>query len=272
METTAVNSIVTLSQIIDKYGLNIIIQALFVLLFVFFICLFIRTVDQLQKQIIVQNKNLIEELIKKNKITSEEEKIEKDKDLIDMFLKLGSALKKECKNTLDVIDAARTAIYMFHNGINSVSGFHFLKFSCICEYFTRGSGSKSRIQEHSNIPVSLLDDTIDQLIRNGNCIVYTGDRSEGTETHDYETSNQITYRVLLKNSDESCIFYTIYDLENNPIGFILSEFNNKLFSLKDLKNKREYLKHLADKVSPILEVSNYYRYKRNIEINKIGSK
>lgn len=269
MNPDAVHSIATLSEVIDKYGFNIILQALFILIFIVVICLFIYSTKQMEQQIIAQNKNLINELIKKSKegaIVKEKESLKEDKDLVNMFLNLGSILKKECKNALDVIDANRTAIYMFHNGSYGVSGFHFLKFSCICEYFTRGSGSKNRIQEHTNIPVSLLDDTIDTLIRDGNCIIFTGKKEDG-HINTNNTLNQITYRILLKNSDESCIFYTIYNVDNNPIGFILSEFNNKLFSYEDLKNKRSYLKHLSEKISPILEVSNYYRYKRKMNVN-----
>ena len=264
-----VQSVLSVSDFINKYGFPVMVESLFIIIFLSIVGFFIVSNRKFQEQVLAQNKDLIEGLIKKSKEEIANEKHEMDKDLIEMFFKLSSSLKRECKNTLDVINANRTAIYIFHNGSVGMGGFHFLKFSCICEYFTRGSGSKSRMQEHANIPVSLLDDSIEELITKGNYIVYTGTDSICDCKECYVTkdrTNEIAYKILLKTEDESCIFYTIYDINNNPIGFVLSEFDNKAFNLEDLKSKREYLKHLAEKVSPILEVSTYYRYKRKLTI------
>ena len=236
---------------INQYGPSVVILSIFLIVFLSIMYLMIKSNKEYMKQLVDQNKTLIAAMLNnKDKAVHSH-----DNNALDMFLKLNSRLKTECKNTLDVIEANRTGIYTFHNGTTSISGFHFLKISCICEHFNRASGTTTKMQEHSNIPAGLLDRTIERLTLHGNYIIYNNDDSI------YDDANQIACKVLLNNPKESCILYTIYGAENDPIGFILSEFDTDKISLEELKDKRQYLRYLAEKVSPILEVSTYYKHK-----------
>lgn len=258
---TSVKSAGEIAGWINQYGPSVVILSIFLIVFLSIMWLMIKSNKEYMRQLVDQNKTLITAILN-NKNSS----IHHSHDnALDMFLKLNSRLKNECKNTLDVIEANRTGIYTFHNGTTSISGFHFLKISCICEHFNKGCGTTSRMQEHSNIPAGLLDKTIERLTLHGNYIIYNNDNSI------YDDANQIACKILLNNAKESCILYTIYGAENDPIGFILSEFDTDKVTLEELKDKRQYLRYLAEKVSPILEVSTYYKHKKeDIDSNEGG--
>ena len=242
---------ISLTETISAYGLNETILGIFLFLFLGAILYLLKSNRDYTAQVIDQNKILIEFMMNSNSNESEKNNTTENNEVFKMYMKLNSRLTSECKDTLNVIDADRTGIYAFHNGSTSITGFHFLKVSCICEYFARGHGV-SKMQEHSNIPVSLLDDTIAILIKDGNHIIYN------SKDYMYSNANLITCKLLLQDTRESCILYTIFaGEENTPVGFILSEFNTSKFTFEELKEKRQYLHYLADKVGPILEVSAY---------------
>ena len=243
-----VQSVGKMAIILNEYGPSITILAVFIIVFLTVIYMIVKSNKDYMKQIADQNKAMITAIL--NTLNTNN-KPNTDNGAIDRFLKLNTRLKKDCKDTLDVIGGNRTGIYTFHNGTTSISGFHFLKISCICEYFAIGSGSISKLQEHSNIPAGLLDGVIEKLVANGNFIIYNN-----TEGGVYDDSLQIACKILLNNNNESCILYSIYDTEQNPIGFILSEFDTSRVTLNELKEKRQYLRYLSEKVAPILEVSS----------------
>lgn len=184
-------------------------------------------------------------------LESKESQSHTEKNLMDIYMKINNKLREDCKEALDYLDADRTAIYAFHNGSQSIHGLPFFKFSCICEYIQKGSGSKSKMKSHSSIPINLLDDVIDTLWRDGHYHYFASDKDE--------TSNNFINKLLLQDDNKTCILYTIYDMESRPIGFILSEFGEESFTPEELKDKKKYLKYLGEKVSPVLEFSSYHK-------------
>lgn len=236
---------------IDSYGSTAVTLGIFLILFLGVVLYLIETNKKYMETMIKQNNDLITKLIQSNKNREENAS---NKNLIPTFMKINTALKNECKEILTLIEADRTAIYAFHNGTSGVGGSHFLKISCISEYLARGAGVPSRMTEHTNLPISLLDSTIEELLLNGNCILEF-------DKDDEEDSNQIIKKLLLTNCNKACILYVIYEMsESSPIGFVLSEFDINNISIDEVKAKRKYLKCLAEKISPILEINNYYKF------------
>lgn len=164
-------------------------------------------------------------------------------DLMETFLSLNKKMKEDLKDAIDVLDSDRVAIYVFHNGAHTPHGLPFFKFSCICEEIARASGSRSKMKEHSNIPLSLLDDVINTLWTKGHYEYFAN-------SHDID--NNFINRLLLQDDNKTCLFYTIYDVDNNIIGFILSEFNEETFTKEQIKEKHKYLRYISEKVTPIL--------------------
>ena len=101
---------------------------------------------------------------------------------------------------------------------------------------------------HSNIPINLLDHVVEILWKEGH---YEYNKSD-------EKGNSLLNKILENDNSETCIFYTIYDMDNKPIGFILCEFK-EIIDQNELKERRKYIKYLGEKVSPILEFSEYYK-------------
>lgn len=164
-------------------------------------------------------------------------------DLMETFLSLNKKMKEDLKDAIDVLDSDRVAIYVFHNGAQTPHGLPFFKFSCICEEIARASGSRSKMKEHSNIPLSLLDDVINTLWTKGHYEYFAN-------AHDID--NNFINRLLLQDDNKTCLFYTIYDVDNNIIGFILTEFNEESFTKEQIKEKHKYLRYISEKVTPIL--------------------
>lgn len=198
-----------------------------------------------------QNKQFFDILM--NERNKSNETLYEEKNLMDLFMKLNSRLREDCREALEVLNADRTAIYAFHNGSQSTHGLPFFKFSCVCEYIARGSGSKSKMKTHSAIPINLLDEVMDILWKDGHY--------EYFQTDDPDENNFVN-KLLLQGDNKTCILYTIYDLDNKGIGFIASEFSEDSFTREELREKKKYLKYLSEKLAPLLEFSTF---KKNMD-------
>lgn len=257
MDTTnTVDAVGTISGLINHDGPVAVIIAVFIIVFIASQYMqwkqnheFKKSADNnaetMMKAILDQQKSLIESMR-----AEKESENSNEKDLMDIFIKINNRLREDCKDALEVLNADRTAIYAFHNGSQSTHGLPFFKFSCICEYIQRGSGSTSKMNMHKSIPINLLDDIIGRLWKDGNYVHMALDEKD---------ENNFISKLLLQDNDKTCILYTIYDMESRPIGFIISEFSEESFTDEQIKEKKKYLRYLCDKVSPVLEFSSYHR-------------
>ena len=248
--TDAINAIPSVAHTVNDEGPISTIIAVFIIVFIISqYVMYKQTMSYRKNQdkamnsfmqcFLDQNNKITDFLMGKNTAQQDESK----SDLMETFLSLNKKMKEDLKDAIDVLDADRVAIYVFHNGAQTPHGLPFFKFSCICEGIARASGSRSKMKEHSNIPLSLLDDVVNKLWKSGHYEYFAN-------SHDID--NNFINRLLLQDDNKTCLFYTIYDIDNNIIGFILSEFNEETFTREQIKEKHKYLRFISEKVTPIL--------------------
>ena len=177
-------------------------------------------------------------------------------------MKLNTLLKTDLKKTCIEVDAERTAIYLFHNGTYSLSGFPFIKMSCICEILKPNSNTILKQQQQVNIPINAVDDFLTDLFHHNIFISTKSEKDLG-----------IVDKLLLNQNDSfnSYIAIAILDkseLEEPPIGFLIAEFKN--IDDKTRQEKIDSLVKLAEESSYALQVSSFMKQQDSIRKEDIG--
>ena len=259
-------SVNTTAQMINQEGLGTVILALFIVVFLAMQYMQWKQAKADREANEIANTNLINTFIAQhekilNTIINNKEmnnyQLHEEKDLMTLFGNIHKRLIEDCREALEILNADRTAVYVFHNGSSSIHDLPFFKFSCIAEFIARGSGSTSKMKAHNSIPIDLLNQIIDTLIRDGNFVHFKVNKNNNLSMDETLFLN----KLLLQGTEKTCILYSIYDMENRCMGFIFAEFGEDSFTKEELKEKKVHLKYLAEKLSPILEFSNYYKKK-----------
>ena len=172
--------------------------------------------------------------------------VEPERDLMDIFIKLRSAIKETCVATMNQIDAARIAIYLFHNGVRSTHGINFLKMSCICEKVAIGRGIRERMLEQTNIPINLFDDIIYNLATYNRTIIMNNDEVQETNKKIFISADKINYTQIIP----------LYDVNNNILGLVAVEMD-KSYSKDEVDANTIVLDDLAKQLIPVLSYSDY---------------
>ena len=201
--------------------------------------------DRLKEQNDIFAKQLLKQMSDQG-VTGVKDNYLPSNNLMDIFIRLREAIKENCVSTMNEIGACRIAIYLFHNGTHSTSGISFLKMSCICEKVTIGSGVRERMIEHTNIPINLFDDMIDKLLNNNRYIVMNNEEIQDNNHKIFISADKITYAQLV----------TIYDINNNMLGFVSAEMD-RLFSKDEIDKEKEILDELVKQLVPVLSYSDY---------------
>lgn len=256
----------TTAQMINQEGLGTVILALFIVVFLAMQYMQWKQAKADREANEIANTNLINTFIAQhekilNTIINNKEmnsyQLHEEKDLMALFGNIHKRLIEDCREALEILNADRTAVYVFHNGSSSIHDLPFFKFSCIAEFIARGSGSTSKMKAHNSVPIDLLNQIIDTLTRDGNFVHFKIDNNDNLSMDEKIFLN----KLLLQGTEKTCILYSIYDMENRCMGFIFAEFGEDNFTKEELKEKKVHLKYLAEKLSPILEFSNYYKKK-----------
>ena len=264
-----------LAKAIEEYSAFVVILAIFCLVTTFLIKRNTKNLEDLQERSIKENEEyrkhfseLIDKLMdtlldentnvsvncpKKNSCYSSSCSsqgftsigIHREEDLFGKFVKLRDALKINCLTTMNSVNASRIAIYLFHNGMYSTHGISFFKMSCICEKVVVGSGIRERTIEHSNIPLNLFDNMINELIVNGEYII--------KNSEDLRSNHSI---LISSPKIKYAHAVSIYDSNNNILGFILIEMKCE-YDEDYVLDETAQLKTLVSQVTPILTYSNY---------------
>ena len=257
----------TTAQMINQEGLGTVILALFIVVFLAMQYMQWKQAKADREANEIANTNLINTFIAQhekilNTIINNKEmnnyQLHEEKDLMTLFGNIHKRLIEDCREALEILNADRTAVYVFHNGSSSIHDLPFFKFSCIAEFIARGSGSTSKMKAHNSVPIDLLNQIIDTLTRDGNFVHFKIDNNNNNLSMDEKI---FLNKLLLQGTEKTCILYSIYDMENRCMGFIFAEFGEDNFTKEELKEKKVHLKYLAEKLSPILEFSNYYKKK-----------
>ena len=202
--------------------------------------------EDLKKQNTELTKQLLDQVAKQISNSNIKDNDGLRKNLMNVFVKLGSVIKDNCVNAMNQIGAARIAIYLCHNGVRSTHGISFFKISCMCEKVAIGSGVRERMVEHTNIPLNLFDEMIDMLITNNRYIIMNNEDTQESTHKMFISADKIKYTQLV----------TIYDINNNMLGFVAVEMD-KPFNKDEADKEKEVLDGLVKQLVPVLSYSDY---------------
>lgn len=170
-----------------------------------------------------------------------DEKSEKDKSIIEIFLRLSDSLKHNVKEILEEVHADRVEFYLFHNGTHSLNNIPFLKASCICEMDKVGVSKYHLIKKHKDIPIGLMDDIIVNLLKKHTFVIYKNENK----------IDAIISKLFFDEQDKTCIFSGIFEYgDGELLGFIVAEYDNvSKFEDHDLDYKLEKMAKAAKQTS-----------------------
>ena len=239
----AVSNIATISELLYDFGPGIVILSTFLMLFIVILFFIIRQQTSANDRIMKEHQILIEKLLHDS---SETELF--NRDLVNMYVKINSAIKLEIMTFINLLGADRLAIYVFHNGTTSLTGLPFLRFSCFTEYVKHSE--RSRIKSHNGIPVNLLSDFIKTLVTKSE-IIY----DDNTQENEY--SEDVLLYNLITKSDDKYIIKAISDSNCNLIAFAVIEFDEDKLTHENCEDKKIKIDEMIKIISPILEFSNF---------------
>ena len=245
-----------------EYGELIVILSVFVIIILVLLGLFIKLLGNSAKMIMNQQQQLLDKLLEEDaKITEQKANIEattpveseseKEKKLVETFVKLNEALQDETIRLRRGLDADRVAIYVFHNGSYSSHGLPFFKLSCINERIKRSSGVYSKIAAHNALPLSLYEQLVTRLYRKGQ-IIYKG-------LEEVKHDSSMLFAELEQQEINTVFIIGIYDKSNNILGFVQVEFKPLIEDNITIDNHRDMIIKTIEKISPILEYSEFQK-------------
>ena len=211
----------------------------------------VELLDTIKKQ----NKQMMDSLSYMINSTPSNDDGKHHEELLNTFVKLKNIIKDDLYYTMNSTGACRVALYLFHNGTKSTNGkISFIKLSCIGEKTLIGSGIQEQIVNHSNIPVNIFDNMYEKLISNGKYLILNDEETMMSARRQFISAKKIHYSYAV----------TVYDTNNNLLGFILAEYDH---TYNKIVSDREYdeLARLSAKISPILSFSDYAEIALNNE-------
>lgn len=234
------------TSLLDSYGAAVVILALFISIFTIVFLLLIRNNSKTTKQIMDQQQKLFDAILKKEQEVTDlkEDNDHKEKNLVDLFVKIDDSIKDVLKKINQQIDASRLSVYVFHNGSYSSHGLPFFKVSCINEIIKKNCGVTSKIKAHTSLPLSMFNNCIKDLSNNGKVII----TNVGTNEAEYP----VIHSILDSSGIKSALGVAIYDHDNNILGVIIAEFRDKK---DDLERECETLIEYTTFLEPILSYS-----------------
>lgn len=253
-----VDNVSQYSDLIHTYGASAVIVAVFLIIVLSIIGYILHNNQKTNNQIIKQQQELVDMLLK-NKEEKEDNsddnqnKPNKETDLVKVFLSINSSLKDILKDLSDDIGSSRISIYVFHNGVYSSHGLPFFKTSCICEVVEKNCGVIKNIKSHTGLPLQLFDNSISYIYKNGKMSICDVEVDSDELVHD----SPVLSGMLKNNNIRSASAIAVYDHDNNILGIILAEFTDK-HELEFLTNVENKLIDKAPTLSPILEYSGIY--------------
>lgn len=244
------------TQLIHTYGASAVIIAVFILLLIGIVVYTLKASQKTSNQLLEQQKQLLTALLNFNmKPPTETSKPDepgnkppREPNLVKQFLNINSSIKGILRDIYDDFDASRTAVYVFHNGVYSSHGLPFFKISCICEIVRKNSGVMKNIDVHNSMPLQMFDNSISYLSKLGHMIVEDADDDENENVK----NSPVLCGMLKGNNIKSAVGIALYDKEDNILGILIVEFNEK----KELEYLESVEKELIEKspsLSPILE-------------------
>ena len=152
------------SELIDNYGPITVILAVFIVILLITLSVILKTMHSSNKQIMEQQKRLLDQILQNEQnITKTVTQPPKEKNIVEMFVKIDDSIRSILKEIKDDIHSDRISVYVFHNGIYSSHGLRFFKTSCVSEFFGKKCGISKKVTEHSGLSLSLFHNSITHL-------------------------------------------------------------------------------------------------------------
>lgn len=227
---TVVDNVDTATKLLSEYGPALVITGLFLILFIIFVLLMLRTNNKMIQSMMDQSENdkkfkdaLISKVLNseddsdEKEKNNEETKPNKQKDLISIFINTNSVFGDASKKLINSLRCERTAIYVFHNGNYSVCGLPFIKMSCVHETTMMGTGTL-RGKSHIDLPLHLFNDIIEKL--------YTQGEYTGSLAHSPISGNSLSQFVAYSNT-KSLFMLAITKDDGTLVGFSVCEFSSE---------------------------------------------
>jgi len=247
-QTSDVQYVAGLAGLIKQYGMEVIIVAVFIMLFVLLFRSIISNNNKMYDRITVMQDEMtktLKELIKE----AADKQQNKTENVLEIFIKLDSAMKDILTHSKLKLDCERLSVYAFHNGTRASHGFPFFKVSCISEQIKVASKTKPVLKEQVAIPLAVFDKSLYQLYDHGYLII--------KDTAEIKEEFPSLFSMLKNNAIKSMIMVAIYNSKNEILGVTMSEYADELNDDDMVDFIREELVDVAIKLAPIMEYSNY---------------
>lgn len=237
-----------MSQFINTFGATAVILAIFLVIFITILIYILNSNKKIMEAERQNNTKILESILNDYK-ANQQKPLYEEKNIVNIFMELDQSLKKDCEETLEETKSDRTAIYVFHNGMQASHGLPFFKMSCISEKVNKTSIGNLQMREHNSIPLSVFDKIVQELYYNGKYRIINEGLIDAGDS------------IFIKNTKlNDCFFFPIYDDENNMMGFIVNGYN-KIDINRDLETEYKSLQVLAEKSKPVIQFSKFQTIK-----------
>lgn len=237
-----------MSQFINTFGATAVILAVFLVIFITILIYILNSNKKIMEAERQNNTKILESILNDYK-ANQQKPLYEEKNIVNIFMELDQSLKKDCEETLEETKSDRTAIYVFHNGMQASHGLPFFKMSCISEKVSKTSIGNLQMRDHNSIPLSVFDKMVGELYYNGKYRIINEGLIDAGDS------------IFIKNTKlNDCFFFPIYDDENNMMGFIVNGYN-KIDTNRDLETEYKSLQLLAEKSKPVIQFSKFQTIK-----------
>ena len=248
----SIQEVESIASMMNSYGPVIVVLSVFLMLFIVIMLFMLKqhqgSQDRLMKENQMLIQNLLENQLRKELDKSQQGNTHDPKTIIQEHIRISNAIRVATSTYVSLLKSSRIAIYELHNGVTSLTGLSFLKFSCISEYVT--NPLDSRIKQHINFPVNFMCDLLENLVEHKEVAFYD-------EKNLVASPNKILVDMLLSNTSNKYVFRGIFDSSSTLIAFMVCEFDSHNIDSSTYKEKSSLIDELISRISPILEYSNF---------------
>lgn len=265
-----VDQVHTMAQILSDFGPVVTILAVFLILFLVIVLVVLKGFVDAQKKTQEANEKLIQTILSNSESLKQMEVDRRakepkydEKNLVDIFVRLNSTFKLDCKKYLEKVSCDRIGIYVFHNGTQSTHGLPFFKVSCISEFIRRGCGINSHIADCTAVPLAVFEDIIEVVHSYGFAII-CNNFGDGEKKVLNKPKMESSSFYLDKDRARTAIFVAVYDSYESVFAFVLAEYLEEIPD-KKIDEDLEVLREFCARIRPTLEFSDY-----NSSVSKDG--
>lgn len=263
-EEKVVESVSTISELLVRHGSDIVITSIFLTIFILVGLYFIKHQQTISNKILTEHERLLNILIEERKGIRKNKRYEygREATVFEKWRRMNQFIQDHLNLFINDIKYRRIGIYLFHNGQTSLNGFPFIKFSCISEKCINFYDSK--MKEHKDIPVNLMDNFILDMSKG---IQYITDDGIGYS----DNLSDLIFMKMLCDSTDNFIIESLYEKDiHNLVGFIVVEFNHGDLNANNINAYSEVVKNIAKAIVLLFAYFNNIKTDEENESNNDG--